>query len=385
MEPARPDPATIGVARPLDWVVFKVSQVCNLNCTYCYVYNRGDESWRTRPTFVSNRVVDQLSHRIAEQCARYALRRFTVELHGGEPLLINKGRMHEVLSGIRRQVHDVDLHIVLQTNGLLLDREWLELFAAHGVTFGLSLDGPPPIADQSRVDHSGRGSTQALLDTIAALRAEGPLFDQLNCGVLCVLNAESKGAELVTWFADHGFRGVDFLLPDGSLDNPPPNWRGTETYARVLLEAFDAWYDLDDAAPRIRIFEVMMMGLMGVRPHLDAFGGDLHGICVVESNGGIGVVDTIRICGGRFATDTLDIFQHSLDTHGPHFGLAELQEPCATCTACPHFAACRGGYLPHRFDGLSFDNPSMHCGTLYALADRMVKRLGETLPLSART
>ncbi len=26
---------------PLDWVILKIAQRCNLDCTYCYVYNRG--------------------------------------------------------------------------------------------------------------------------------------------------------------------------------------------------------------------------------------------------------------------------------------------------------------------------------------------------------
>ena len=77
----------------LSWVVLKVAQRCNLNCTYCYVYNRGDESWRSRPTFISTDVAVALAGRINEQCEKFALESFTVELHGGEPLLLGKERM----------------------------------------------------------------------------------------------------------------------------------------------------------------------------------------------------------------------------------------------------------------------------------------------------
>lgn len=367
----------------LDWVVFKVTQRCNLDCTYCYVYNRGDGSWKTRPKHVSDEVTDQLAARIREQCEKYALEDFTVELHGGEPLLLGKQRFGELLERLYEGVGDIRLNVVMQTNGMLLDHAWLELLAYYGVTFGLSLDGPPEIADRRRVTATGKGATAKVLQRIAELRSQSEYFEALNSGILCVLDPYADGAALVHWFADNGFRGLDFLLPDGNWDNPPQDWHGTDTYADVLLSAFEAWLKLGDKAPRIRIFEVMMMGLMQVRPHLDAFGGDLRGLCVVETDGGIAVVDTIRICGGPFARDTLTIFEHPLDRHAAFFGLESLQKPSAQCLSCSAFMACRGGYLPHRFKSGSFDHPSIHCGALYKLAHRMTEVLSEHLPKSA--
>ena len=32
--------------------VLKVVSRCNLNCSYCYVYNKGDSTWRTRPVLM---------------------------------------------------------------------------------------------------------------------------------------------------------------------------------------------------------------------------------------------------------------------------------------------------------------------------------------------
>ena len=34
-------------------VVLKLASPCNLNCSYCYVYNHEDQSWRNRPTFIA--------------------------------------------------------------------------------------------------------------------------------------------------------------------------------------------------------------------------------------------------------------------------------------------------------------------------------------------
>ena len=50
---------------PLDWIVLKIAQRCNLNCTYCYVYNRGDDSWRGRPPIISVDVIEAVGRRVA--------------------------------------------------------------------------------------------------------------------------------------------------------------------------------------------------------------------------------------------------------------------------------------------------------------------------------
>src|SRR5262249_33522283 len=155
----------------------------NLNCTYCYVYNRGDDSWRSRPRFISDRVLTKLGERIDEHCQKHGLHSFTVELHGGEPLLLGKRRMQALIDRLRSGCGTVHLRITLQTNGTLLDSEWLQLFARNGVSFGISLDGPPEIADRRRVmRRDSSGSTRKVLDNIRELRSEGPLFDELFGG-----------------------------------------------------------------------------------------------------------------------------------------------------------------------------------------------------------
>lgn len=380
--PARgSSPSQRGSVRPpLEWIVLKVTQRCNLNCDYCYVYNRGDDSWRSRPAFISEDVVRALARRIKEHCDKYSLKQFVVELHGGEPLLLGKSRMQSLLDILRQTCTGVDLKVMLQTNGLLLDEEWLQLFDRNNMTFGFSLDGPPELADRHRVDRHSKGSTERLLAIVERLRKAGPEFDRVLGGVLCVVDPSIDGAALVRWFVEHGFTSFEFLLPDGTYVNPPTGWIGPEPYRRFLLEAFEEWYHMGQRAPQIRLFEMMMLGLLGQKTTLDALGGDLRALCVVESDGSIGISDVLRICLREYSFDSLDIFYHPLDAHVDHYRVDELQHPCQTCLECPYFTGCGGGYLPHRFDGRSFAHPSIYCGALYALAKRMFEVLQDDLP-----
>ena len=190
-------------------VILKVVQRCNLNCTYCYVYNRGDDSWKHRPGLISEKVVDQLILRINEHCEAYNLSGFTVELHGGEPLLLGKSKMRSILDRIQRNCQ-VTVHFTMQTNGLLLDRDWIALFEEFQVSFGISIDGPPKFADEFRIlRKDGSGSTSKVLEIVQELRKETSAFDELLGGCLCVINPKMKGADLVDWFVSKGFRGLE--------------------------------------------------------------------------------------------------------------------------------------------------------------------------------
>jgi uncharacterized protein len=376
---SRPQDLSHPLRPPLDWIILKISQLCNLNCTYCYVYNRGDESWRSRPAAISNHVVSTLADRIQAHCVEYSMSMFHVELHGGEPLLIGKKAFEEILINLREGCSSTRLLFHLQTNGLLLDGEWLELFDRFNVTFGLSLDGPPELADRHRIYHSGRGSTEDLLERIRRVRLN-PLFEKLFGGVLCVVSDPTFSAEaLLRWFVENGFFTVDFLLPDGNYANLPQQWAGPEPYARFLVDAFHAWCEIGEPSLRIRLFEYMVVGLTGQEVALDSLGGDLRQLCVVESDGSIGVSDVARICD-PLAKDKLSIFTSRLDEHGREYDLLNLQKLSSQCKSCEYLNACGGGYLPHRFDGETFENPSLYCKALYSLANAIFKKLKSELP-----
>src|SRR5260370_21781474 len=204
-------PPTEAREAPLDWVVLKIAQRCNLNCTYCYVYNRGDNSWKLRPALISDKVVRALGHRISEHSASYSLEHFVVEFHGGEPLLLGKNRMQRMVDVLRASCPSVELRMILQTNRVLLDEEWLDLFERNRIGFGISLDGPPELADRHRVFLNGEGSTNRVLDNIKRLRRAGPRFDQLLGGVLCVVDPSMAGGGLVRRFRSNEFDYFAFL------------------------------------------------------------------------------------------------------------------------------------------------------------------------------
>src|SRR5271165_2651956 len=73
--------------REIDTVLIKTASRCNLNCTYCYVYNLGDDGWRSQPRRMSPDVLSAVVDHVGE-LSHAQSRPLSVVLHGGEPLLL---------------------------------------------------------------------------------------------------------------------------------------------------------------------------------------------------------------------------------------------------------------------------------------------------------
>ena len=126
-----PDPL-----RALSGVTFKVAARCNLNCSYCYVYNKGDTTWRGRPARMSQEVFEAGIGRLREACLRSGRDHVSVTLHGGEPTLIGTSRARAFFDAARHGLQDVaEVRLAVQTNGTRLTREkdGSLLLLRHGV------------------------------------------------------------------------------------------------------------------------------------------------------------------------------------------------------------------------------------------------------------
>src|SRR5580765_3806373 len=69
-------------------VVYKVAERCNINCTYCYYFNMGEDTALTRPANASLAVTESLARWIAQGCAELRIPSVNVTFHGGEPAMI---------------------------------------------------------------------------------------------------------------------------------------------------------------------------------------------------------------------------------------------------------------------------------------------------------
>ena len=68
-------------------IVLKTASLCNLNCSYCYVYNKGDDTYKNMPKIFAKSLIPILLKRILEYMEKKDLKKYNIIFHGGEPLL----------------------------------------------------------------------------------------------------------------------------------------------------------------------------------------------------------------------------------------------------------------------------------------------------------
>ena len=143
-------------------VVLKVAERCNLGCPYCYYFYQENDLHKGSPAFMSEATARAVAVFLRRGVQEHRIEHLFIGLHGGEPTLLPKARFDQICTILRDALADVTtVHFAMQTNGTLLDDEWIELLAKHHVMVGVSIDGPPHIHDAARPDHRGRGSYDA--------------------------------------------------------------------------------------------------------------------------------------------------------------------------------------------------------------------------------
>jgi uncharacterized protein len=109
--------------------------------------------------------------------------------------------------------------------------------------------------------------------------------------------------------------------------------------------------------------------MLGGASSAEEIGAKSVDLIVVETNGDIEAVDTLKIVG-RDATHTgMNVATHTFSEALSHPAIrarmAGFDALCATCRNCEHLAHCGGGYIPHRFSQRNgFLNPSVYCEDL---------------------
>lgn len=371
---------------PVRQVLLKVHSRCNLACDHCYVYTHVDQSWRTRPLVMSRATIDHAAARIAEHAGKHDLPFVIVILHGGEPLLAGAETIEYLLRSVRSAVgRQTRVVFGVQTNGLLLNDDFLELFSRFRVRVGISLDGPPAANDRHRVHADGRGSHSKVANALTRLMSQR--FRHLYGGILCTVDLENDPLEVYEHLLSFEPPEIDFLLPHGNWDNPPPR-RGMDSlatpYADWLQAIFDRWYRAPRQETRVRLFDSLLSLLLGGPGGSEVFGLGRLDLVTVETDGSIELDDVLKTATPGGPQTGLCVEWHSFEDYlllpevsRRQGGLAALSR---TCQSCGLVKVCGGGLYAHRYSRTSgYENPSVYCRDLAAFIRHVAKAVAADL------
>ena len=349
----------------VDTILLKVASRCNLDCGYCYVYNMGDESWRSMPKRIEATVLAEVCAQLARLYAAQD-HPFAVVLHGGEPLLLGADRLDDLFTRLRSAL-PLSCSLNVQTNGVLIDEAILDLCTEHDVRISVSLDGPASVHDLNRKDRRGRDSHTRVVAGLARMRAH-PAAAEIFSGVLAVVDPTTDAHDIYDYFASLEVPSVDFLYRDGNHTALPFGKAEVQSveYGRWMSAILDRYLS-DPHPPRIRMLDDMMRLLLGGSGVKEGVGLTDFGILVIDTDGSITKNDTLKSTpgGDRFG-DHWHVLRSEITelVRSPEYVESHrMQRPSSPlCKACPELAICGGGMVTHRFSERSgYANPTVFC------------------------
>lgn len=145
--------------------ILHVSNVCNLNCLYCYAHDN-----ETTKDVMELDIMKKSIDRFFELKKDY----IKIEFHGGEPLLQYK-TIKECCKYAKLISKETNkkVEFSMQSNLTFLNEECLEFLKEYGVQLRISLDGPKQINDFYRKDLSGKGTYDRVKENLDILNRNG--------------------------------------------------------------------------------------------------------------------------------------------------------------------------------------------------------------------
>ena len=125
------------------------SSLCNMRCTYCFYFDvsshREVETFGRMSQETTERMIDQIFIDLNDGD------KLTLAFQGGEPTLAGLKYYLHLIDYVDNQPKKIDVSYAIQTNGLLINKKWCELFKENNFLVGLSIDGYQELHDEMRL------------------------------------------------------------------------------------------------------------------------------------------------------------------------------------------------------------------------------------------
>ena len=238
---------------PLNLIVIQPTSFCNLDCDYCYLPDR--------------QVKQQLSLDLVEPIfktiftSQFFRQDATVCWHAGEPLAVPISFYEAVFQGIDavdRQYNKTSykLRQSFQTNAILINQAWCDLFKQYNVHVGVSIDGPAFIHDAHRKTRKGLGTHAATMRGISYLQK-----NNFESSAIAVLTEDSLDYpdEIFHFFMDNGITNVGFNMEETEGNNQVSSLdrAGIENRYRTFMQRFWELVTQSNGEFKLREFETI--------------------------------------------------------------------------------------------------------------------------------
>jgi uncharacterized protein len=347
--------------KPLNSILIKpAGPDCNLSCSYCFYSGKSS----LFPDSNKHRMSDDMLTELIRQIMDHAGENIGIAWQGGEPTLMGLPFFRKAIEQISRFGKNQSIGNGLQTNGFLIDKEWVRFLRQYNFLVGLSLDGPQHIHDRYRCTKDGKGTWSTVTD-----RAKLMLDEGVSVNALAVVTDYAAGfpEEIYNFYKGLGLNYMQFIpYVDPAPTNPGKSISfsaSAEKYGLFLNTLFDLWLDdfLDGAqTTSIRFFDSVLHSYVGLTPPECTLLEECGNYVVVEHNGDVFSCDFFVEPEWKLGNiKEMQLLEMLNSERQGAFGAMKRRLP-DECMACKWLCHCRGGCIKERI-GLNHEGMSSQC------------------------
>ena len=364
------------VPRISSLLIKPASAVCNLDCEYCFYLDRAADPYSSLP---ARRMTLETLERLVDTYLFYSYPQSTFAFQGGEPTLAGLPFFEKLVEF--QQQHGRGGQSVanaLQTNAVLIDKDWCDLFRTYHWLLGVSLDGPEEVNDLYRFNKERHGTWKRVMQSVELLQS-----NKVEFNILCVLSAANveKPKEIYRFYRKLGIDNVQFI-PLAEFDgngNRLPFTITPEQYGRFLCEVFELWWP-ERRKMRIRFFDNLAEAIAGQKPGSCTMHETCDSYVVVEYNGDIYPCDFFVEAPWKLGNINVDSWgEIARRTKRYNFaGKKTLAHP--ECQVCEYQSVCHGGCPKFRHGpNRRFEDLDYFCAAYKMIFARAVEPLRKEL------
>lgn len=353
---------------------------CNLRCKYCFYLEKKNFYKETPPHAMDDAVLEAYVKTYCDQ----PIPEISFVWQGGEPMLAGLDFYRRALAYQEKYAGGRKIVNSIQTNGTLLNEDWCALLKEHNFLVGLSFDGPKFLHDKYRVDASGEGTFERVMDSIHLLQTHDIPFNIMCCvtreatphGLQIYRFLRGLGAEHIQFSpivervpdACAEEYGLDYGTPDGESSAATPFSVIPEEYGAFLMEVFDEWIAHDVGKVFIHNIESVLPAWLGLDATMCIYAKQCGRSIIVEHDGSLFSCDHFMYPEYRIGNIQTDDVPMLLDSERQTaFGARKSELLSAECKHCEVLFACHGGCPKHRFVPTDGDVPQNYlCGAYRA-------------------
>lgn len=317
--------------RRLTILIKPVSSLCNMDCQYCFYkdtvqYRKVSDCYMAKETYVS----------IIHKSLSFSKDPMDIEycFQGGEPLLAGKSFYIDFIHEVNKMNQYHNIHYAIQTNGILIDEEWIHLFKENHFLVGISLDGIRKTHDFSR-QLNGYGSFDKVIQSLDLLNE-----NHIDYNILSVITSymSNYAKDIYQFYKKKKFSYIQFI-PCLPSFNGKGGLKPTE-FSHFYKTLYDEYQK--DQSIHIALFEQIEKLFEGKNYCSCGMIGYCMIQIVIEANGNIYPCDFYALdknCLGNINDHHLKECIHSQQAF--QF-LTEDKNYSLLCDSCEFYKICQG-------------------------------------------